>query len=45
MKRTIYSYFKETVDKFPDNLAIIEDDRTLTFAQLDNMVDAIAAVT
>ena len=42
MKRTIYSYFKETADKYPEKPAIIEDDRTLTFSQLDRMVDAIA---
>ncbi|MDE7409644.1 MAG: amino acid adenylation domain-containing protein [Muribaculaceae bacterium] len=42
MKRTIYSFFKETADRYPDNPAIIEDDRTLTFSQLDRMVDAIA---
>lgn len=43
MKRTIYSFFKETADKFPENPAVIEEDRTLTFSQLDNMIDAIAA--
>lgn len=42
MKRTIYSFFKETADRYPENPAIIEDDRTLTFSQLDGMVDAIA---
>ena len=43
MKRTIYSCFKETVDKYPDNPAIIEDDSRLTFSQLDEMVNAMAA--
>ena len=43
MKRTIYSFFKEAADKYPTNPAIIEDDRTLTFAQLDGLVDAIAS--
>ncbi|MBD5213915.1 MAG: amino acid adenylation domain-containing protein [Bacteroidales bacterium] len=43
MKRTIYSRFKAAADKCPNNPAIIEDDRTLTFAQLDELVDAIAA--
>lgn len=43
MNRTIYSYFKETADIYPENPAIIEDNRTLTFSQLDRMVDAIAA--
>ncbi|MDE7351232.1 MAG: amino acid adenylation domain-containing protein [Muribaculaceae bacterium] len=42
MKRTIYSFFKGTADKYPENPAIIEDDRKLTFSQLDRMVDAIA---
>lgn len=42
MKRTIYSFFKETADRYPENPAIIEDDRTLTFSQLDGMVGAIA---
>lgn len=43
MKRTIYSFFKEVVDNHPEHTAIIEEDRTLTFSQLDKMVDAIAA--
>lgn len=42
MKRTIYSFFKEKADRYPENPAIIEDDRTLTFSQLDGMVGAIA---
>lgn len=42
MKRTIYSFFREIADRHPENPAIIEDDRTLTFSQLDKMVDAIA---
>ena len=43
MKRTIYSFFKEILDKCPERKAIIEEDRTLTFSQLDDMVNAIAA--
>ena len=43
MKRTIYSFFKEIVDRYPENIAIIEDDRTLTFSELDKMVNAIAS--
>ena len=43
MKRTIYSYFKEIVRKYPENNAIIEEDRTLSFKELDEMVDAICA--
>ncbi|MDE6556878.1 MAG: amino acid adenylation domain-containing protein [Duncaniella sp.] len=42
-KRTIYSFFKETADNYPGNWAIIEEDRTITFSELDRMVDAIAA--
>lgn len=41
IKRTIYSYFKEIVRKYPDNNAIIEEDRTLSFKELDEVVDAI----
>lgn len=41
-KRTIYSKFKSAVDKQPEAVAIIEDDRTLTFADLDKMIDSIA---
>ena len=43
MKRTIYSCFKERVKRNPENTAIIEDDRRLTFSELDDMVDAIAS--
>ena len=43
MKRTIYSYFKEIVRKYPENNAIIEEDRTLSFRDLDEMADAICA--
>ena len=43
MKRTIYSCFKEIVRKYPENNAIIEEDRTLSFKDLDEMADAICA--
>ena len=43
MKRTIYSYFKEIVRKYPEDNAIIDEDRTLSFKKLDEMVDAICA--
>ena len=43
MRRTIYSVFKEIVDSHPEDIAVIEDDRTLTFSELDKMVDAIAS--
>ena len=42
-KRTIYSYFKEMADRYCEEPAIIEEDRTVTFSDLDKMVDAIAA--
>ncbi len=42
-KRTIYSHFKDMVEKYPDNLAIVEDGRSLTYSQLDAMVDSILA--
>lgn len=41
MKNTIYSCFREMVRKYPEQHAVIEDDRTMTFAELDAMVDAI----
>ena len=40
-KRTIYSRFREIVEKYPDSPAIIEDERTLTYSELDEMVDSI----
>lgn len=40
---TIYSRFKEMADRYPDKPAVIEENRTLTYAQLDRMVDAILA--
>ncbi|MCM1164340.1 MAG: amino acid adenylation domain-containing protein [Muribaculaceae bacterium] len=42
-KRTIYTRFKEVADRYPDSLAIIEDDRMLTFRELDRLVDSIMA--
>lgn len=40
-KRTIYSRFKQIVKKQPDNPSIVEDNRTLSYSQLDDMADAI----
>ena len=40
---TIYSRFKDIADRNPDNPAIIEDDRTLSYSQLDIMADCILA--
>ena len=42
-KRTIYSCFKEIADRYSGQPAVIEDDRTLSYSDLDEMVDAIAA--
>ncbi|MCH5241301.1 MAG: amino acid adenylation domain-containing protein [Muribaculaceae bacterium] len=38
---TIYGRFKEIADKFPDKPAVIQDDLTVSFSQLDNLVDRI----
>lgn len=43
MQRTIYSKFKEQVGRQPDASAITEDGRSVTYAQLDGMVNAILA--
>lgn len=40
---TIYSRFKKIVEKTPEATAIIEDDRTVTYAQLDEIADSILA--
>lgn len=42
-KRTIYSRFHSVVSSQPQAVAIIEDERRLTFAELDSMADGIAA--
>ena len=42
-KKTIYSCFKEAADRYCEKPAIIEDDRRLSFAELDQLVDAVAA--
>ena len=42
-KRTIYTRFRETVSRNPQAAAIIEESRTLSYAQLDEMADAILA--
>ena len=42
-KRTLYSRFKEMVTKYPDNPAIVEDNRTISYSQLDGMIDSILA--
>lgn len=40
---TIYSKFKGVVRTHPEAPAVIEDDRILTYAELDGMVDSIMA--
>ncbi len=42
-KKTIYSRFKAIVERQPDAPAIVEDGRTLTYSELDKMVDTIVA--
>lgn len=42
-RRTIYSRFKDIVLMHPDQPAIVEDGRTITYSQLDSMVDSILA--
>ena len=39
--KTIYSRFKEIADRYPEAPAIIEDDRTVSYSQLDAMADSI----
>ena len=43
MDNTIYGLFRETVDRQPDALAIIENIGTINFGELSTMVDMIAA--
>ncbi|MCM1451001.1 MAG: amino acid adenylation domain-containing protein [Clostridium sp.] len=38
---TIYGRFKEMASKHPDAPAVIEDERTLTYAELDALADSI----
>lgn len=42
MENTIYGLFQETVNRYRNNLAIIENKRTMTFGELSDMVDMIA---
>ncbi|MCC8141877.1 MAG: amino acid adenylation domain-containing protein [Lachnospiraceae bacterium] len=39
----IYTLFQSVVDSYPDDPAIIEDDRVLTFQEFSHMVDRIAS--
>ena len=40
-ENTIYGRFREITGKYPDAPAIIQDDFTLSFSQLDELVDKI----
>ena len=42
MENTIYGLFQETVNKYRNNVAIIEDKRKMIFGELSDMVDMIA---
>lgn len=39
--KTIYGVFKDVVDKQPDSIAVVEDGKHVSFAQLDGLVDNI----
>lgn len=43
MMETIYKMFREQVTARPDAPAVMDEERTLTFAQLDRMVNTIAS--
>lgn len=40
---TIYRLFQQQVSKHPDVLAVMDNERTLSFEQLDELVDTIAS--
>lgn len=40
---TIYSLFKLQVNEHPDALAVMDENRQLTFAQLDRLTDTVAS--
>ena len=44
MENTIYGLFQETVNKYRNNVAIIENKRTMTFGELSDMVDMILQI-
>ena len=39
---TIYSYFKKQVVRNSNEIAVFDENRSLTFKQLDRLVDTIA---
>lgn len=42
-RKTVYSKFREMAERYPDSPAVIEDGRTLSFAELDSLADRIMA--
>ncbi len=42
-KRTIYGRFQEMVNNYPENTAITEDGRLISYRELDSMVNSILA--
>lgn len=40
-KSTIYSVFREWVEQHPDNVAILTDERSVTFRELDGIINSI----
>ena len=42
-KRKIYTRFREMAEKYPDNTAIVEDNHTVSYSELDGMVNSILA--
>ena len=41
MKETIYCYFMRQVEINPDVVAVFDDNRSLTFSELNALVDTI----
>lgn len=39
--KTIYGRFKEVVDRLPDSAAVIQDEKTWSFLELDRLADCI----
>lgn len=42
MEETLYSLFEKAAEKYRTEIAIIENNRTLTFGELFDLVDMIA---
>lgn len=43
MENTIYALFQKVVSESKQKMAIIENNRTMTFGELSDLVDIIAA--